>query len=184
MRLRDLFKYKIFTVSNILTLARTALVMPLSIYMADSTDDNNLEVLIVVGAIITTDFFDGFLARKLGQETPLGQYLDPVADKIVTLTGVWLLFKYRDFPLWLVVFIYLREAAGTIGGAFLLFKRNILGSPNYWGKFGVAAFAFSAIAYIIRMPGREYTAYLVAAVFTGGIVAYAKTYGRTVFFRE
>ena len=138
--------------------------------------------LVFIGAgMVLSDFLDGYLARKLGQETPLGQYLDPIADKIAILTVLSMMVAYLEYPLWIVIFIFAREIVGIWGGAFLLIKKNILGKPNYWGKWGVTVIAFSAIAYIIDMPYKEYTPWLALAVLIGGIGAYANTYWKTVF---
>jgi len=53
-----------------------------------------------------TDFFDGYLARKLDQETSLGKMLDPIADKfLVYSTLVALLAAGKIFFYWVIVFI-------------------------------------------------------------------------------
>lgn len=183
MTVKELFTYRIFTFSNILSLSRIFLIPFLFYYIAYDHPPENIKLYpaIIVAIMVLTDYLDGYLARKLGQETPLGQYLDPVADKLVILSGLFLLYLYRDFPLWLVLFITAREVAGTIGGGYLLIKRNVLGKPNYWGKVGVGTIALAGFFYLLRWPYKEYTLIPVMIVFTGGIAAYAKTYWRTLF---
>ena len=49
-----------------------------------------------------TDWLDGYLARKLNQETKLGAFLDPVADKLMVVTAIVLLVEVHANP-WLAV---------------------------------------------------------------------------------
>ncbi len=131
--------------------------------------------------MILTDFFDGLLARKLGQETPLGQYLDPVADKIVIISCLSMLCHYRAYPAWILFLVIIREVLGFSLGAFLFFKKDILGKPNYWGKFGVAVIALSGIFYIMEWPYKDIIIFLVLVVWIGGMIAYTKKYWKTIF---
>jgi CDP-diacylglycerol--glycerol-3-phosphate 3-phosphatidyltransferase len=61
----------------------------------------DLAACVVFAAAGITDTLDGYLARKLGQITRLGAFLDPVADKLIVATALVLLVS-RD-PQWLVV---------------------------------------------------------------------------------
>lgn len=183
MTLKELFTYRAFTVSNLLSLMRVFLT-PLIYYLASEikTDYwNKYYLLGVVLFMILTDFLDGFMARLLKQETPLGQYLDPIADKITMITGLFVLVRFFDYPLWVVIFVVIREIVGTWGGMYLLIKKNILGKPNYWGKWGVTAFAISSVFYVLDWSFKNYTPYVVFLVFAGGVAAYANTYWKTIF---
>ncbi|MBV6494129.1 MAG: CDP-diacylglycerol--glycerol-3-phosphate 3-phosphatidyltransferase [Turneriella sp.] len=183
MTVRELFTYRILTVSNVLSISRILGIPAMWYILAHphGIDQIRLYTFLTLLFMAATDFFDGYLARKLGQETPLGQYLDPIADKIVIISGLFLLVVYRDFPLWVTILVALREIAGTVGGGFLLIKRNVLGKPNYWGKVGVAMVSLSGLFYLFSWPLREYTIPPLLFVFAGGVFAYARTYGRTVF---
>lgn len=182
MTLRELFTYRIFTVSNVLSLSRIFL-LPLLWYtmQLEDFDLSNKYSIGILMFMILTDYLDGLLARKLGQETPLGQYLDPVADKFAIVGGLALLVWYRSFPAWVVIFIFIREVLGTWLGGFLLIKRNVLGKPNYWGKFGVGFCALAGVFYLLRLPYAEYSIVPIVVTFIGGIIVYSRTYWRTVF---
>lgn len=68
--------------------------------------------LIVYIAASMTDFFDGFIARKYGQITPFGTFLDPISDKIFVSTMLILLIAFdRIEGLWLFlpILIFARE---------------------------------------------------------------------------
>ncbi|MRJ02182.1 MAG: CDP-diacylglycerol--glycerol-3-phosphate 3-phosphatidyltransferase [Epsilonproteobacteria bacterium] len=56
-----------------------------------------------------TDFFDGFIARELGQITKLGEILDPLADKMLTLAGFLGLMMLGRADPWAVYLILTRE---------------------------------------------------------------------------
>src|SRR5262249_39105458 len=61
-----------------------------------------------------TDLLDGYLARKRGQESVLGAFLDPLADKLFVL-GTLVFLAVRDrVPEWLVVILLSRELAITV----------------------------------------------------------------------
>lgn len=182
MTVKELFNYRIFTISNLLSLSRILGIPAMWYILAHPHDITSIRLYtgLLLFFMTLTDYLDGYLARKLGQETPLGQYLDPIADKIVIVSGLSLLVWYREYPLWVTVFIALREIAGTIGGGFLLLKRNVLGRPNYWGKSGVGMVSLSGLFYLFNWPYREWTIPPMLFVFAGGIFAYTKTYGRTI----
>src|SRR6478735_7294706 len=60
-----------------------------------------------------TDWLDGYLARRRKQITPLGQYMDPLADKLLTLAAFVSLVQMDLAPAWMVAVIIGREFAVT-----------------------------------------------------------------------
>lgn len=98
---------------NLITLARIA-TLPLVLLFID----NYSRVLSFTAAMIfvaggLSDLLDGWLARRRGQVTVLGQFLDPLADKLFVLgTLVFLVARHR-VPEWLVVVLMSRELAVT-----------------------------------------------------------------------
>lgn len=73
---------QLFLIPNILTFSRIILIFP-SIYFLEKSEFLLAGLLVIV--LLLTDFFDGFLARKLNQTSYLGAILDPVADKLVVI---------------------------------------------------------------------------------------------------
>jgi CDP-diacylglycerol--glycerol-3-phosphate 3-phosphatidyltransferase/cardiolipin synthase len=68
-----------------------------------------LAVFTVAGV---TDFFDGYLARVWKQQSPLGQMLDPIADKLLVATTLLVLAANQtllDYTLWAAIIILCRE---------------------------------------------------------------------------
>lgn len=64
-------------------------------------------VVFIVAAL--TDWFDGHLARKLGYVSPLGNFLDPLADKILVLSTFFAFAFYGHIAVWMVVVIAARD---------------------------------------------------------------------------
>lgn len=183
MTIRDLFSHRVFTISNFLTLSRIILLFPLWYLVLNESYVNeyrNASIIIAL-VMIATDFFDGYLARKLGQESALGQYMDPVADKITILAGLYLLYLKRDYPLWLFLYILFREIYGSFFGLFLLLKRDTLGKPSMWGKVGVFFISISALWYLAELPLKWISDIPVVITLTGGLIAYSFRYGKTIF---
>jgi CDP-diacylglycerol---glycerol-3-phosphate 3-phosphatidyltransferase len=60
-------------------------------------------------AAMTTDWFDGQLARRSGQVSSLGSLLDPVADKLLVMATLIVLIDQGVFPAWMVAAIVARE---------------------------------------------------------------------------
>ena len=90
------------TLPNIITLSRIFLI-PLFVglfYLQPNYLDGeplswiNNSIVAIYILISATDFIDGFLARRLNQESALGAFLDPVADKLMVCTALILLIDY------------------------------------------------------------------------------------------
>jgi CDP-diacylglycerol--glycerol-3-phosphate 3-phosphatidyltransferase len=87
---------------NVLTVARIVAV-PLFValfYWTSNPWADPLAAFVFIMAAIT-DWVDGYLARRLGVTTPLGAFLDPVADKLIVATALVLLVS-KD-PHWVIV---------------------------------------------------------------------------------
>jgi CDP-diacylglycerol--glycerol-3-phosphate 3-phosphatidyltransferase len=79
------------TVPMILTLSRLAILPLFFVLMILPFSWAIYGALVIFVSAALTDFLDGFLARQLGQTSDLGAFLDPVADKLLTLTALIML---------------------------------------------------------------------------------------------
>jgi CDP-diacylglycerol--glycerol-3-phosphate 3-phosphatidyltransferase len=119
-------------VPNVLSIARIA-VTPLLVYMLfQNTLTGSLWALLLFlfGAI--SDYFDGRLARKYGVGTSFGQYLDPLADKVLVLgTFVALIFvSPEQVPVWAIAIIAVRDFAVTGLRSWAKHKGRVLRTSN------------------------------------------------------
>jgi CDP-diacylglycerol--glycerol-3-phosphate 3-phosphatidyltransferase len=87
---------------NILTVIRiVAVPLLVAVFYWDHGWAHVLSAVIFIAAAVT-DSLDGYLARRLGITTPLGEFLDPVADKLIVATALVLLAAY-DTRWWVVI---------------------------------------------------------------------------------
>jgi len=73
-----------------------------------SFDKNIIAAIIFISAAIT-DWLDGFLARRLKQESAFGQFLDPVADKLIVAAALLVLLNMDRVQVWVALVIIGRE---------------------------------------------------------------------------
>ncbi len=80
-----------------------------------------------------TDWLDGYIARSRGQVTTLGTLLDPIADKLLTVSAFISLVELRLAPAWMVVVIVGREFAVS-GMRSIAAARGLVIAASHWGK--------------------------------------------------
>ena len=153
-------------VPNILSLIRIV-ILPAIVFglTKDSSFHRILTLSLMIVAIIS-DSLDGYVARKLKQESALGKILDPVADKFWIGSVAVAVTILRDFPWWAMVFIIFRDTGILIGGILMVERWTVITSSNIWGKATSFFQAVSVIAYAFELPFRTYPL-TVALVFTG-----------------
>ncbi len=71
--------------------------------------DRRIAATIVLMVVGVTDFLDGYIARRFHQVSTLGKVLDPLADRLVIVTGVIAITVYGAVPVWLAVLVLGRE---------------------------------------------------------------------------
>ncbi len=121
-------------------------------------------------AAMSTDWFDGRIARSRGRTSPLGSLLDPVADKILVLAVLIVLIGRDVFPAWMVAAIVAREflVSGLRLAALergVVLQARDLGKLKTWSQAVAAAIGGFAAA---GAWSHRYAwwALLVALVFT------------------
>ena len=102
-------------------------------------------------AAMTTDWFDGRVARSRGRSSPLGSLLDPVDDKVLVLTVLIVLVGRDVFPGWMVAAIVARELLVS-GLRLAAIERGVvmqardLGKLKTWSQATAAAIGGFAAA--------------------------------------
>lgn len=80
----------------VLTILRILLIPVLVVVFYTPFHNHSLVAAAIFGVAAVTDWFDGYLARRLGQTTPFGAFLDPVADKLMVAIALVLLVERHD----------------------------------------------------------------------------------------
>jgi CDP-diacylglycerol--glycerol-3-phosphate 3-phosphatidyltransferase len=84
-----------WTLPNILTFIRILLIPLLVVVYYLPIEGRYFFSAAIFGLAALTDWFDGYLARKLNQMTPFGAFLDPVADKLIVAVALVILLESR-----------------------------------------------------------------------------------------
>ena len=94
------------------------------------------EALLIFGLGGFTDFLDGFAARWMKQETRLGAYLDPVADKLLVFSSYVMLGSIKALPPWFVVIVVMRDIFIVLGFGIIYYltEEKLEARPTYIGK--------------------------------------------------
>jgi CDP-diacylglycerol--glycerol-3-phosphate 3-phosphatidyltransferase len=92
---------------------------------------------------MTTDWFDGRLARRHGRTSPLGSLLDPIADKVLVLAALVMLVAEDVVPAWMVAAIVVREVLIT-GLRQAAIERGVVLAARDLGKLKTWAQAIAA----------------------------------------
>lgn len=117
---------------NLLTLLRLFIIPFLVIEILDGHYQAAFALFILAGI---SDGFDGLVARWLSQQTKLGLYLDPIADKLLLSTLFLVLTHEGLIPRYVTVLVFSRDL-GILLIATLLFATNTLRDfrPSLFGK--------------------------------------------------
>jgi cardiolipin synthase len=99
-------------IPNLLTLLRIILVPIVVIFLIQGSF---FKAMITFVAAALTDALDGFLARTLGQQTALGAYMDPIADKALLASSFVTLSVLHVIPGWLTVIVISRDIIILLG---------------------------------------------------------------------
>lgn len=102
-----------FTWANIVTLLRLFLAPVFLVIVLMGNGEHLVMALAVFAIAALTDWFDGILARRYGEVTPHGAFLDPLADKVLTTSAFVALYMYDVVPLWMLIILIIRDFSAT-----------------------------------------------------------------------
>jgi cardiolipin synthase (CMP-forming) len=135
---------EVLTAPNQLTLLRMIFVPFVVIELVDGHYFWALVLFVVAGF---SDGLDGLLARRLKQQTLLGQYLDPIADKLLLSTMFLVLSILRQIPWKYTVVVFSRDVSILAASAVLFaiaglrdFRPSIFGKANTLSQISAVFF--------------------------------------------
>ncbi len=122
---------RLLTLPNVLSMLRLAGV-PLFLWAVMSRHDELAIIVLALSGI--TDYLDGKIARTFRMESRLGQFLDPIADRLYILSTLVGLAWRAIIPLWFVIALLAREAVMVVMLLYLR-RRGQIGLPvHFVGK--------------------------------------------------
>lgn len=133
---------------NVLTVARILLIPVFILVFASPTPERSLAAAAVFLIAAATDFLDGYLARRRSQVTRLGRLLDPIADKLLVLSGLILLVQFGRVAAWVAIVIIARELAVT-GVRALAASEGVILSAESTGKYKMIAQVVAILLLIL-----------------------------------
>lgn len=149
----------ILTVPNVITMLRILLV---PVFIVFFLKDQFVWAMVAFGIAGISDGLDGYLARKLDCRTRLGQALDPIADKLMMLSGylVMAIPSQANFPIpwWLTVAVIGRDVTIVSVAALIAhftgfkdFKPSLPGKVSTVGQIVlIVVFLLAQVAVVIR----------------------------------
>ena len=139
---------RILTAANVISGIRLCLI-PVVVYLLYLGLDFQATITFAIAA--ATDFVDGQVARRTNTVTRLGQILDPLIDRLLLVTGVFMLFAMGRIPLWILVLVIARDLFIIITYGLLLKKFKVQVQVIFLGKvattFMFVGFAFLLLGY-------------------------------------
>ena len=104
------------TTASKITLVRVAMIPIYMVFMYLSGGNPGLWMWLALGVFILaslTDYVDGQIARKCNQVSDFGKFLDPLADKLLTIAAMTMFCEWGSFPAWALMIVLTREFAVT-----------------------------------------------------------------------
>lgn len=104
------------TLASKITLLRVAFIPVYMLFMYLSDGQSGLWMWLALAVFIVaslTDYVDGQIARKCNQVSDFGKFLDPLADKLLTIAAMTIYCQWGKMPAWALMIVLTREFAVT-----------------------------------------------------------------------
>lgn len=156
---------KVVNIPNLLTSLRIVIV-PLFVMALMYGRHKTALILFVVATI--TDALDGMIARKTGQKTELGAFLDPLADKAILMTS-FIIFAYLKWiPKWLTIIVISRDIIVVFGWVLVyIISGKTKVEVVYSGKIAIAsqfiliAYTLASVNFVSLLPRPAFEVFLI-----------------------
>jgi CDP-diacylglycerol--glycerol-3-phosphate 3-phosphatidyltransferase len=138
------------TLPNWLTLTRILMLPLLVLFLLQGSPASRAIAVTIFITAALTDWLDGYLARKHGQITPLGELLDPVADKLLIMAALLPLVALGKVDAWVVGILLGREFLVTAMRAVAL-RNGLVVAASPIGKTKMGLEVAAIILLIIEL---------------------------------
>ena len=142
------------TLASKITLARVALIPAylLTMYVSGGTAGGWMVASLAIFIIASlTDYVDGQIARKCNQVSDFGKFLDPLADKLLTIAAMAMYCEWGIFPAWALMIVLTREFAVS-GLRMVAGPKGKVIAAGKSGKFKTAS-TMVGLCLMMAFPG-------------------------------
>ena len=170
------------TTASKITLVRVFMIPLVMIAMYLSKGVSGLWMWISLGLFViasVTDFIDGQIARKCNQVSDFGKFLDPLADKLLTIAVMTMFCEWGRFPAWALMLVLTREFAVT-GLRLVAAPKGRVIAAAWSGKVKTASTMVGLILWMLlpenTMVGLAVSAVIVVTTVYSGIEYFIKNW--------
>ena len=142
------------TTASKITLVRVAMIPAFMVTMYLSQGQAGMWMYLSLAIFIIaslTDFIDGYIARHYNQTTDFGKFLDPLADKLLTIAAMAMFCEWGVFPAWALMIILTREFAVT-GLRLVAVQKGTVIAAGWSGKVKTAS-TMVGLCAMMALPG-------------------------------
>ena len=153
------------TTASKITLVRVFMIPLVMIAMYLSKGVSGLWMWISLGLFViasVTDYIDGQIARKCNQVSDFGKFLDPLADKLLTIAVMTVFCEWGRFPAWALMLVLTREFAVT-GLRLVAVGKGTVIAAGWSGKVKTASTMIGLCAVLV-FPQNAILLWVVTAV--------------------
>lgn len=170
------------TTASKITLVRVFMIPLVMIAMYLSKGVSGLWMWVALGLFViasVTDFIDGQIARKCNQVSDFGKFLDPLADKLLTIAVMTMFCEWGRFPAWALMLVLTREFAVT-GLRLVAAPKGRVIAAAWSGKVKTASTMVGLILWMLlpenTMVGLVVSAVIVVTTVHSGIEYFIKNW--------
>ena len=153
------------TTASKITVARVLLIPIYMVFMYLSGGQPGLWMWLGLAVFIVasiTDFVDGQIARKCNQVTDFGKFLDPLADKLLTIAAMAMFCEWGLFPAWALMIVLTREFAVS-GLRMVAAPKGRVIAAGKSGKFKTAS-SMVGLCFMMAFPAVVWLNWVVVGV--------------------
>ena len=166
------------TTASKITLVRVFMIPAFMVTMYLSQGQAGLWMVLSLAIFIIaslTDFIDGYIARHYNQTTDFGKFLDPLADKLLTIAAMAMYCEWGIFPAWALMIVLTREFAVS-GLRMVAGPKGKVIAAGKSGKFKTAS-TMVGLCAMMAFPGIDILNWVVI-----GLIVVTTVYSGVEYF--
>lgn len=166
------------TTASKITLVRVAMIPVYMVFMYLSAGQPGIWMWIAFALFVLaslTDYVDGQIARKCNQVSDFGKFLDPLADKLLTIAAMAMFCEWGIFPAWALMIVLTREFAVTGLRLIAAGKGNVI-AAGWSGKVKTAS-TMNGLCVLMAFPTIDWLSWVVI-----GIIVVTTVFSGTEYF--